>query len=47
MDNIDGQLATHSTEWAIKNVVQEVGEPMDALCTNKNFDLITVAGRSG
>jgi hypothetical protein len=43
----DGQLACSSTEWAVKNVVQDVGEPIDALCTNKNFDLLAVAGRSG
>jgi hypothetical protein len=42
----DDQIAS-SSEWAIKNVVLDVGEPMDALCTNKRFDLLTVAGRSG
>lgn len=41
----DDQLAS-SSEWAIKNVVQDVGEPIDALCTNRNFDLLTVAGRA-
>jgi hypothetical protein len=35
-----------TSDWAVKSVIQEVGEPMDALCTNKAFDLLTVAGRS-
>lgn len=34
------------SEWALKNVVQDVGDPMDALCTNKAFDLLAVAGKS-
>jgi WD40 repeat protein len=35
-----------TSDWAVKSVVQDVGDQMDALCTNKNFDLLTVAGRS-
>lgn len=48
MDNLsDGQIASSSTEWAVKNVVQDVGEDMDALCINKSFNLVAVAGRFG
>ncbi|KAI6176097.1 Beta-Casp domain-containing protein [Aphelenchoides bicaudatus] len=35
-----------SAEWAVKSVIHDVGEQMDALCTNKTFDLFTVAGRA-
>ncbi|KAI6181196.1 GATOR complex protein WDR24 [Aphelenchoides besseyi] len=32
--------------YVVQNVVHDVGEAMDALSTNKNFDLVAVAGRS-
>lgn len=46
METFDDDGPSTSSEWAVKSVVQDVGEPMDALCTNKAFDLLAVAGRS-
>ena len=36
-----------SDGWVMQNVVQDVGDSVEALCTNKNFDLVAVAGKSG
>ncbi|KAI6218687.1 GATOR complex protein WDR24 [Aphelenchoides fujianensis] len=33
-------------EYVIKSVVQDVGEAMDALATNRNFDRVAVAGKA-